>query len=167
MPGGHVVIRQDGDQGEHQDRQDNQQDEKQQGQSGGAVAPGAQVDLMRAKAFAGHCGKTFHLRGKAPIEINEYERDAENAHAVGGGEIMIGGKRAQGFAPDFRREDFNARGQRDNRRRIEAFHGANEIQRAGGENRRANQRKGDPFHDAEFIRTQCLGRFLERRVHAF
>ena len=94
---------------------------------------------MRAKTFAGDGGKVFNLRSKTAIQVDEDQSNAEDADAVGRRKIMIGRKRAQSFAPDFCREDFDARGQSDDRRRIEAFDGADEIQSSRGEYRRTNQ----------------------------
>ena len=48
----------------------------------------------------------------------------------------------------------------------EAFHRADEVQGAGGEDCRTNQRKRDPAHDTEFIGTQGLGGLFQRRIHA-
>ena len=49
---------------------------------------------MGAKALAGDRGKIFNLRGETAVEVNENQRDAENAHAISGRKIMIGRKRA-------------------------------------------------------------------------
>ena len=134
-----MIVRQNRDQQQNQDRQHDQQHEQQKRHAGGRRNATAEIDLMRAKALAGDRGKTFNLRSKAAIEIDEDQSNAENADAISRREIMIGRKRAQSFAPDFGREDFDARRQSDDRRRIEAFHGAHEIQSSCGENRRPNQ----------------------------
>ena len=122
---------------------------------------------MRPKTLAGDGGKRFHLRSKAAIEINEDQGDEKDADTVGGGKVVIGRKRAQRFAPNLRGEHFDARRQGDDRRSVEAFDGADEVQRSRREYGRAYQWKSNPPHDAEFARAESLGRFFQRRVHAF
>src|SRR5581483_5306310 len=53
------------------------------------VAPGAEIDLMRAKALAGDRGKIFHLGSETAVKINEHQRHGENADAVGRRQILV------------------------------------------------------------------------------
>src|SRR2546422_2609430 len=149
---------------ENRERQYYDQQSIDQEDGGGDIAPAAEIDRSRAKAFSGHGGVLAAAARQPGLEIHADRREDEQGYGVGGREPDLAGGAVHRLV-DGRREDLDAHRQAKQGRDFEGLDRAHEQDQQRGKDRRPRERQRDARRHLQHAGAAHHRGFLQRRIH--